>query len=68
MSRFTASDLPMLRNLRSVCRKMIDAANRLKTETEDVGELFAVCAVIDDLQGKFESVGRELSRLERCPS
>ena len=55
----------MLRDLRDALRRMMDAANRLKAAETDVGMLMAYAGVLDDLQGKFEHVGRRLTQIER---
>jgi hypothetical protein len=44
---------------------MIDTANAAKQEENDVGMLMAYASVLDELQGKFDGVGKQLSRLER---
>jgi hypothetical protein len=63
----TSSDLPILRSLRDAYRKILDAANDLKKEENDAGQLLAICTIIDEVQDKFERVGKQLSRLERIP-
>lgn len=64
MSKYTHSDLPMLRSLRDAYRWAIDEANRQKAVENDIGMLMAYCCVIDELQGHFDRVGRALDRLE----
>ncbi len=65
MRNLTVQDLPILRRLRDAYRQMIEAANAAKQEENDVGMLMAYASVLDELQGKFDGVGKQLSRLER---
>lgn len=67
MSQLRKADLPTLRSVRSALAGMIEAANRFKAAETDLGMLVAYATVLDDLQGQFDSVGRQLSKLERSP-
>lgn len=64
MSTLRKSDLPTLHSIRAALRGMMDAANRLKEQENDLGMLVAYATVLDDLRGQFDSVGRQLSKLE----
>lgn len=65
---YTHDDLPVLRSVRDACRRMLDAANKLKADESDIGMLIAYCSVIDYLQAEFDRVGRVLDRLEKMPA
>lgn len=63
--KLTAEHLPMLRSLREAHLEMIESANRLKRNENDVGMLLAYGHVTDQLQATADKLARDLSRIER---
>lgn len=61
----THGDMPLLRGLRDMYRVMISAANDAKSKETDIGMLLGFAGILDELQGKFDTVGKQLARLER---
>lgn len=69
-SRLRASDLPLLRSMRDAYRRMLAAAEALRTDPEfitDAAMRMAAAQVVYDLRTGFEDIGRELGRLEGLP-
>ncbi len=61
------SDLPLLRSLRDVYRRLLDQTNALKAGETSMAMLLAYCVIIDDLQANFDRVGKVLTQLEHTP-
>ena len=62
------SDMPIVRSVRDAYRALIAEANRQKRIEDDPAILLAYATVLDDLHGKFDHLGKQLSRLERTPA
>jgi hypothetical protein len=65
MSRLTSSDLPLLRHVDQVLEGMIDHANRIKTASEDVGEMLAAASILDLLQTERDRAQRSIRKLSQ---
>lgn len=66
--RFGASDMPMLRELRSCYQRFLKAADELRAEPASSGELLALSIIQGELRAKYDACGRVLSLLEHTPA
>lgn len=69
MRRYTRRDLPLLRAMRDAYRNVLAHIEQTRFESTDLdaGELVGFALIKAEITEKFQSVGRELSRLEATP-
>jgi hypothetical protein len=67
MRKFTARDIPTIRATRDAYREILERVEEVRGDTRDVGKLVGFALIKADIQDKFETLGRHLTRLERQP-